>query len=447
MTKLILGFILWIFIFLKPLTVSAEAIEEYEQAKLDYINAVVCMATYGDYNGRFARYELSELGWDVSPFKDNVDGTEVKFITVKGQDNRPERNLYIVAITGTESHKDIMLDLNFHKVFFGGTTPEEFVEFAKRDKLTSQDPMVHSGFNKYANAAFYGQDDTGETYGVYLARILKEDSNRKIYLTGHSLGGAAATLQAARLISMGVNPKQIEVVSFGAPAVGNKVFADSYGSRINLRRIVLSGDPVQGALQGISGGYTQFGDKVVWRRHYTLKNFKHEIAVYLDSAMRIYYDKKEKLKNSSLASDVEFLNEKQGKEMVYISAPTLNLDHITIEDKKYVKEILEDVHRWSEHGFIINTEKRGTLNEEIKKAKNAGCKWLVLTNVESKQMQKRYNDFYIAVEDILYNVETEQLEAVFSSARGSNDSTPLGTILNGALQVKQEREALIFNHS
>ena len=33
MTKLILGFILWIFIFLKPLTVSAEAIEEYEQAK------------------------------------------------------------------------------------------------------------------------------------------------------------------------------------------------------------------------------------------------------------------------------------------------------------------------------------------------------------------------------------------------------------------------------
>lgn len=447
MMKLILGFILWVLILFKPLTVSAEAIEEYEQAKLDYINAVVCMATYGDYNGRSARYELSELGWAVSPYKDNVDGTEVKFITVKGEENTLDRNLYIVAITGTESHKDVMLDLNLHKVFFGGTTPDEFVELAKREKLTSQDPMVHSGFNKYANAAFYGQEDNGETYGVYLARILKEDNNRKIYLTGHSLGGAAATLQAARLISMGVNPKQIEVVSFGAPAVGNQAFADIYGRNINLRRIVLSGDPVQGALQGISGGYTQFGDKVVWRRHNTLKNFKHEIAVYLDAAMRIYYDKKEKVKDSSITSNDEFVNEKPGKEMVYISAPTLNLDHVTIEDKNYVKEILKDVYRWSEHGFIINTEKKGTLNEELKKAKNAGCKWLLLTNVESKQMQRKYNDFYIAVEEILYNVETERLEAVFSSARGSNDSTPLGTILNGALQVKQERETLIFSHS
>lgn len=427
------------------MTVSAQqAADDYKQAKLDYLNAVVCMASYGDYNGRFSRYELTNLGWQVFPFTDGVAGTDAKFFTIKGAEGSPDSDLYIIAITGTETKQDVLLDLNFHKVFFGGSTPEEFSEATKRKGLTSKDPMVHSGFNRYANAAFYGQTDDGETYGVYLARLLKENKKKKIYLTGHSLGGAAATIQAARLISMGVDPNQIEVVSFGAPAVGNEAFADIYGSQINLRRIVLRGDPIQGALQGITGGYTQFGDKVVWQRHQNLNKFKHEIAVYLDSAMRNYYDAKAVI---SPADGEEFAMQKIGEDMVYISPPKLNLDKVTNEDKAYIEQILMDAYRWSTHGFILSEDAaRGSLQDEMEKAKAKGCQWLLLTNVESQLLRSERNSFYIAVEDMFYNVYTGEWKASFNSARSSHDSTPLQVVLNGALQVKKEREDFLANN-
>lgn len=53
----------------------------------------------------------------------------------------------------------------------------------------------------------------------------------RVFITGHSLGGALATLCAYELAKRGGAARQCQqltLYTFGAPRVGNKVFADEY---------------------------------------------------------------------------------------------------------------------------------------------------------------------------------------------------------------------------
>jgi predicted lipase len=48
-----------------------------------------------------------------------------------------------------------------------------------------------------------------------------------VVVTGHSLGGAIATLAAVDLVEEGiVSPGNIGVWNFGSPRVGNQIFSD-----------------------------------------------------------------------------------------------------------------------------------------------------------------------------------------------------------------------------
>mmetsp|Transcript_3399 Transcript_3399/g.526 ORF Transcript_3399/g.526 Transcript_3399/m.526 type:complete len:145 (-) Transcript_3399:143-577(-) len=65
----------------------------------------------------------------------------------------------------------------------------------------------------------------------------------KIVISGHSLGGAVATIFAAHLLKLGY--PVTELVTFGSPRVGNKEFAMYVSSRIpKAIRIVHNRDPV-----------------------------------------------------------------------------------------------------------------------------------------------------------------------------------------------------------
>ena len=112
-----------------------------------------------------------------------------------------------------------------------------------------------------------------------------------LYLTGHSLGGAAATLAGARLLSVGVNPEQLKVITFGAPAVGNVAFAAKFDPNLPLVRIVNFGDVVPGVLQTLVGGYQQFGREIKWYPPDTVGD-KYQLIGYIDSAIKNYYDKR-----------------------------------------------------------------------------------------------------------------------------------------------------------
>jgi len=78
---------------------------------------------------------------------------------------------------------------------------------------------VHGGFMKGYNQM--------EADVLKALKLAKADCKRcKIYITGHSLGGALATIAAAKLIGNGhISPKRTVVYHFGSPRVGDKTFA------------------------------------------------------------------------------------------------------------------------------------------------------------------------------------------------------------------------------
>jgi hypothetical protein len=80
--------------------------------------------------------------------------------------------------------------------------------------------MVHFGFATEVDSIF----------PELIARV--KDSSyvaKKVFLTGHSMGGAFAILAAAKLKSSGM--RIAAVYTYGAPRVGNRKFAESYKPR------------------------------------------------------------------------------------------------------------------------------------------------------------------------------------------------------------------------
>jgi triacylglycerol lipase len=84
--------------------------------------------------------------------------------------------------------------------------------------------FVHAGINRALDEVWDGPEDTLKPY---LTRLREESGgNFKIWFTGHSLGGALATLAADRY------GDAQGVYTFGSPRVGNDRFRDQYGARI-----------------------------------------------------------------------------------------------------------------------------------------------------------------------------------------------------------------------
>lgn len=430
------------FILLFSPNAQANTLENYERAKLEYINAIVCLATYSDRAGYIARAELADAGWFMNPYKEYFQGVDVKFFFAENDDIEPGKEIYILAVTGTENIKDVAIDLNFSKVLFGGNTPAEFTQTAIKSELTSKDPMVHRGFNKYAQTAFFTREEEHETYGEFLANLLKDDSDRKLYIVGHSLGGAVATIGAARLLSLGVDPAQIEVITFGAPAVGNTAFAKQYGSKINLTRVVIQGDPAKGILQAVAGGYTQFGKQSIWKENHNMDKQSHAMVVYVDSAIRNFYDTREALIEEGIEIE-EIKKVKQGTSMVYVAPVVATLPEEIAEDAYYMKETIKNALKSRLDGYVMAEGERATVAEELQKAKAAGCDWLILSEVKVDRMQKLKYDYYVGFQEDIYWVEDGSLKGALSSANGTFDFTPIQANLHNATSVKEERERIL----
>ena len=112
--------------------------------------------------------------------------------------------------------------------------------------------LVHTGFLKTANLGI-------QALRVYLDRI-KNDPNAEVMLTGHSLGGAAATIAAAQLGDLGVPREKISVYAFGAPAVGNGAFQRRYAD-LKVWRIDRPNDPVPKLLDNTITGFRHIGQE------------------------------------------------------------------------------------------------------------------------------------------------------------------------------------------
>ena len=338
---------------------------------------------------------LGDFGYEVAAFSNQNKRASTNFVLFRSLEPSPQTNRYIniLAIPGTEKMKDVEVDLRFGKVLFGGTNPAEFAEFAKTEKTTSADPLVHRGFNDYTQTAFFTTRPDG-TMGVdKVFEIVKAESEQLI-LTGHSLGGAVSVLLGSRLQCMGAPMDELEVVTFGAPAVGNQVFADKYGSKVNYTRYTMSGDPVHGMLQLLKSGYVQTGKEVKCQRNPNSYRFSHNMAEYLDYSIRNYLDVMEQdgmalndYVDTTAVSKKFSLPEKNIKGRVYLTPAVITLPDELLNDKKYMSRLTELL---SDYGFdeAVKGDETDTA-AQLKGAQQAGCGRISRVAIDARQIKKK----------------------------------------------------------
>ncbi len=273
---------------------------EYNRAYWTLFSLIASSAAYVPDDGIEAVY-LKSHGWDFVPNRITDGKTTVHFITGKGimADGKP---LYVISFRGSADKKDWAADFVTGQVVYGGKTLEEsekisgFLPGGAKERVAaaavaekadaSTPPKVHKGFNSYADLTLRMLLTSG-SYG-FLEQYRKEKDAR-LLLTGHSLGGAVATIVGQRLIDFGFDPNRLQVITFGAPAVGNTPFAKMYGGRLDLIRVTNSEDPVPLTLQAVLRNYKQFGKEIRFRIPRTFNNMNHFLHLYLDAGLKNYY--------------------------------------------------------------------------------------------------------------------------------------------------------------
>jgi hypothetical protein len=115
-------------------------------------------------------------------------------------------NEYVLAFEGSQDNRDLLIDLQIAQL-----VPYKHYPDAK----------VHSGFWK----SYLAIADE-------IHKLLISYNVKNIFVTGHSLGGALATIASLDIVEeLGI--KNVSMVSLGAPRVGNAGYADLYASMLN----------------------------------------------------------------------------------------------------------------------------------------------------------------------------------------------------------------------
>jgi triacylglycerol lipase len=177
----------------KPITVAATLKEKLDESIYAY-----------DYPGWAIAKELAQCSSDVylSP--------------VEAEEALKKRGYKSVASLNSSTLVGYVASLGDTSVImFRGTNPSEiqdwFINLSNRSRKVDHG-NVHAGF-------WTGYDSL---HGQ-LAKVLEASKPKKVWITGHSLGGALAVVCAYRLSSM-ENLEIAGVMTFGQPKVGNPAF-------------------------------------------------------------------------------------------------------------------------------------------------------------------------------------------------------------------------------
>lgn len=415
------------FVLISPVLARASAKDDYEDAYKIYLAGGACMAAYSDRYGQLTNKYLEQDGWQIEKFSLGGETVDARFLLAQKQSD-DGKHIYILAFVGTENDKDMKANLKVKKIYFAGSNIEDFSYYAAKQGMPATAPKVHRGFHEFVQVGLKATTQDSEGNPRYLTDALVANSDRKVLLVGHSRGGAAAILAGARLISMGVKPEQIEIITFGAPAVGNDAFADAFSPVLNLTRVVISGDPVTGALQSLVGGYKQFGRELRWEMP-TVAHNPHEMATYTDLAIKNYYDKREqavKMGYIVLPRSATMPETPWGK--VYIAPIKNNLPDALSKEFWYIKQSLSDEYRKVIPGYVIADDESN--DKLLKRAADAGCRWLLVSEVGGYRQKDERNVYYISLTQVVYNVDTGKLFKAAAYSTGTYNLTPLTAFMH-----------------
>jgi surfactin synthase thioesterase subunit len=427
-----------VFCLLLPAAVHASTLTDYEESRKIYLAATACMAIYSDRVGGFALDALHQDGWQVESYVKTSSKVNARFLLASKVQTDGNQPVYMLAMAGTETFKDVLTNLLVSKVYFAGRTPEEFAANAERKDMPDTAPKVHKGYNQFVQIALTaeGQKNT-DSAKRKLTEILLDQPAGKLYLVGHSMGGATATVAAARLVSMGVQPEQLEIITFGAPAVGNEAFRKEFEPVLHLTRIVTSGDPIIEVLRDLVGSYKQFGQEISWDVSTNALVMPHAMAMYLDTATKHYYwNRHQAMEAGTIPVSVDQTIPDDGVSRVYVAPIKNHLSKGLQAEFFYMKEALQDEYRRTFPGYVIDTAQES--GDVFKKAAAAGCQWVLATEIQDHKIKNLESGYYMTLEQSVYRVDTGNIVSVASYGRTTRTTTPLQALIHDGTNLSRD---------
>lgn len=187
------------------------------------------------------------------------ENTDTHVLVADGEDR------IVIVFKGTTSTKNLKTDVNMFYANARSLLPTKLGETDPHgDEQACDNPLlktrnwrrakVHKGF-----AVAYG---AVASQLLSIVKKLQDQKRRPVFLTGHSLGGALATLCSLDLfLRLGMTRKEIFVSTFGAPRVGNRCFWNIYDENVPIHWRIVVGPDVVAKLPKV--GYAHVGKKVL----------------------------------------------------------------------------------------------------------------------------------------------------------------------------------------
>ncbi|MGM9529784.1 MAG: hypothetical protein ACI3XH_07285 [Phascolarctobacterium sp.] len=383
--------------------------EDYIDKYFTSVAAASCLGVYLPENSTEFNY-LRAYGWRIMPQKLRSGRVESNFAIAHNYFPELKKRIFLVTFRGSANKKDWSINLKTNRVNYGGHTLTEMEAIAK-EPLRKAEPAVHSGFNTYVDTVMRTSvlDDKGQLRGVFKA--VAERSDAMMILSGHSLGGAAATLLGQRLLDLGMPPERLCVVTFGAPAVGNEAFANAYGGRLRLLRITNTADPVPGSLQTFFGGYKQFGRHIKYSLSTQVGNMHHDMAMYFDYSVSDYYEEFDR--QVALGRLFAVPDRK-----LSMGVPVVSLWIIESENLKKVatnldlKRFVTDEYKRMLPSYIVMDkalEKEGYTHQNVvEKSRLSGADYILICGIDGYR-QPEADGWYLTLEQSLFDEQGRML--------------------------------------
>lgn len=396
--------------------VAKPIMQQYMEAQLAAVAAATCAGTYVP-EGKAIEFDyIKQFGFKVTPYAEKVDGINVNFVVATNPLPYQGRRLTVLAFRGSQDKGD--WDINFKT---------KQVPFAPQvyPHNTKDVPRVHDGFNAYAKAAMkIPVDIDGDGRVDNIPEKLAAEPDLMLLLTGHSLGGAVATLVDEYLVADGAKKEQVPAITFGAPAIGNKYYAEKYGPRIDLTRYVTSYDPVPGSLQSFFGGFKQFGKLEKYKLSGNYSDFQHPISFYCDLAIKNYYDV---VDIATLAGVLPPMPDEQLKGTEPIVALAL-----TALDKGVDERYAPNIRRFALEEYLSILPRYAVIASNVDlnhpklnfrdlldKADEKGAKYLIVLDVDRHNVGQT-NNWYIGVNQGIFTVPEGNLVGIESGSSRVN---------------------------
>ncbi len=424
-----------------PVTGQAGPKEDYEEAYKLSIMATASVAAYSDRIGEMTTRYLEQNGWTIDRYTQAQDQAGARYLLAQKATALGD-TLYVLAIVGTENDKDIKIDLKVDKVYFAGSTFEEFAANAALKNIPASQPKIHRGFHEFIQSGPTAKLSNAAGTSLSLRDILTANRGNKLYLTGHSLGGAAAIIAGARFIDMGVNPAQLEVITFGSPAVGNTAFAEKFEPVLKVTRVVIDGDAVTGVLQSLVGGYNQFGHEIKWQSPDHAHGF-HSVTGYVDVALKNYYDERRQARQAGIEPrhSGAVLTETLApvtQQRVFIAPLKNNLQPALAADYPYMQEALMDEYRQAYPNNVIGKETAG--GNWLEQAAATDCRWVIVPQVISTLPKNQQNNYRITMQQTVYETTSGAIVDMASFSTSTSALTPLEAFIHAFKGFRSHEE-------